>query len=219
MAESFPMHIQTFTLGEWMTNCFVLHEDGEAAQGKRPCWIIDAGFRPEPMTAYIKKNELEPKAVLLTHAHLDHIAGLTALRMYWPDLPILIHQSEESFLVDPLLNLSVILEEPIIVPAATGFLTHGQEMTIAGRKCKLRHTPGHSPGGITFYFPDDKLAIVGDTLFAGGVGRTDFPTSDHDLLFKSIHDQLMTLPDDTTILPGHGPQSTIGQERKFNPFL
>ncbi|MEX2215102.1 MAG: MBL fold metallo-hydrolase [Phycisphaeraceae bacterium] len=214
------MHIQTFTLGEWMTNCFVLHEERPAVQGqRRPCWIIDAGFQPEAMTAYIKRNDLEPKAVLLTHGHLDHIAGLIALRMYWPDLPILIHESEESFLVDPLLNLSVVLEEPIIVPAATGFLKHGQEMTIAGKKCKLRHTPGHSPGGITFYFPDERLAIVGDTLLAGGVGRADFPTSDHDLLFKSIRDQLLTLPDDTRILPGHGPQSTIGQERKFNPFL
>lgn len=220
--------IKRFELGEWMTNCYVIHVDAQrdvstggsaAADVSRPCWIIDAGFEPYRLAAYIREQKLAPQAVLLTHAHLDHIAGLSDLREKWPDLPILIHRAEEAFLGDPMLNLSVVLEEPLLCPPATGFLEHGQSLDIAGLRCEVRHTPGHSPGGVTFYFAQQGVAFVGDTLFAGSVGRTDFPTSDHELLFESIRSQLLTLPDSTRVLPGHGPETTIGKEKRSNPFL
>ncbi len=220
--------IKKFELGEWMTNCYVIHvesaEQNEtsavaASAIGRPCWIIDAGFDPYRLTAYIRDHKRVPQAVLLTHAHLDHIAGLSDLREKWPDLPILIHRAEQAFLTDPMLNLSVILEEPLVCPEATGFLEHGQALDIGGLRCEVRHTPGHSPGGVTFHFPQERVAFVGDTLFASSVGRTDFPTSDHELLFKSIRTQLLNLPDDTRVLPGHGPETTIGRERRSNPFL
>ncbi len=220
--------IRKFELGEWMTNCYVIHVEGQGANGAgegaatdaaQPCWIIDAGFEPYRLAAYIRERGLVPQAILLTHAHLDHIAGLSDLREKWPDLPILIHREEEAFLTDPMLNLSVVLEEPLVCPPATGFLEHGQALNIAGLRCEVRHTPGHSPGGVTFYFPQQGVAFVGDTLFAGSVGRTDFPTSDHELLFESIRKQLLTLPDDTRVLPGHGPETTIGRERRSNPYL
>ena len=220
--------IKKFELGEWMTNCYVIHVEPAASgaggeppstSADRPCWIIDAGFEPYRLAAYIRERKLTPQAVLLTHAHLDHIAGLTDLREKWPDLPILIHREEEEFLTDPMLNLSVVLEEPLVCPRATGFLEHKQSLDIGGLRCEVRHTPGHSPGGVTFYFPDQALAFVGDTLFAGSVGRTDFPTSDHELLFESIRSQLLTMPDDTRVLPGHGPDTTIGREKRSNPFL
>ncbi len=213
------LRIESFVLGDWQTNCYVLHAADETGDAGRPCWIVDASFEPFKMIQFIKQSKLQPQAVLLTHAHLDHIAGLVDVRRHWPDIPILIHPAETSFLTDPMLNLSAFLPDPMILPQATGTFEHGDVLDIAGLRCEVRHTPGHSPGGVTFYFPTESVAIVGDTLFQNSVGRSDFPTSDEATLFRSIRQQLLTLPDETRILPGHGEASTIGSERKFNPFL
>lgn len=207
-----PLSIQTFTLGQWQTNCFVL------SVGKS-CWIVDAGFDPEPMLDAIDDQELDVEQVVLTHAHLDHIAGLHAVRHRHPDVPILVHADEEDFLTDTRLNLSAAISEPVVAPQATGLLHHGEQLELNGVAFEVRHTPGHSPGGITLVQHDCKVAIVGDTLFAGSIGRYDFPTSDGPRLMQSINEQLMSLPDDIRVLPGHGPATTIGQERATNPFL
>jgi len=206
--------IESFTLGEWMTNCYVVHVRHQTA-----CWIIDAGYDPLLMIDYIKNNNLEPKQVILTHGHLDHIAGLSGLRAVWPKLPILIHPAEQQFPGDPALNLSIMIQQPIVGPDPTGTIEHDQTLTLGGIDFLVKHTPGHSPGGITLYQPIEAVAIVGDTLFAGSIGRYDFPTSDGATLMKSIYEQLMTLPDDTRVLAGHGPDTTIGKERDHNPFL
>jgi hydroxyacylglutathione hydrolase len=207
------LHIETFCLGDWMTNCFVLHAGGPA------CWFVDAGFGPGAMTDYVRREHLVPEAVLLTHAHVDHIAGLQEIRESWPHLPILIHEAEESFLTHPARNLSLVLAEQVIAPQATGNLEHGHSIEVDGCAFELRHCPGHSPGGIVLHHAAGNVAIVGDTLFAGSVGRTDFPASNSELLIQSIRAQLLTLPDSTRLLPGHGPQTTVGQERAENPFL
>lgn len=207
------LHIKTFTLGDWGTNCYVLHTDSSA------CWIVDAGFAPTPMLDYIDQQGLSPQQVVLTHAHVDHIAGLDAVRQRWPDVPILIHEAEQEFPTDIALNLSIVLEQPIIAPAPTNTLTHGQTLALDDHTFEVRHTPGHSPGGITLYSREHEMALVGDALFAGSIGRTDFPTSDHATLMQAIREQLLTLPDATRVLPGHGPETTIGQERASNPFL
>ncbi len=212
MAES-AVDIRTFCLGPWQTNCFVVRT------GDRSCWFVDAGFSPEPMIRHVQSNGLEPRAVLLTHAHVDHIAGLAALREAWPQLPILIHEDEQRFLTEPALNLSLVLDERFVAPPATGTLQQGQDVELDGAAFEVRHTPGHSPGGITLYHEPCGVAIVGDTLFAASIGRTDFPTSNHEQLMASIRDQLLTLPDDTRVLPGHGPETTIGRERAQNPFV
>lgn len=206
------LHIETFCLGEWMTNCYVVRV-GQA------CWIVDAGFEPQPMLSYVREQQLQVEAIVLTHAHVDHIAGLHAVRAHWPAPPLLIHEAEEHFLTEPTLNLSIVLEEPITAPTATGTLAHGQTLELAGVTFHVRHTPGHSPGGICLHQPDSKVAIVGDTLFAGSIGRFDFPTSDGPTLLRSIREQLLTLPDETKVLPGHGPATTIARERAGNPYL
>ena len=208
------IHIETFALGDWQTNCYLV-----TAADSTDCWIVDAGFDPQPMIAAIRKQNLSPTHILLTHAHLDHIGGLEPIHNTWPDIPILIHDAETTYLTDPVNNLSAMWGQPVIAPQSTGTLTHGQTLTLAGQIFEVRHTPGHSPGGVTLYHAPSNQALVGDTLFASGIGRFDFPHSDGATLMRSIHDQLMTLPDDVRIYPGHGPASTIGRERATNPYL
>lgn len=216
--------IQPFVLGEWQTNCYVVHpvadeSDESSTPASTPCWIVDAGFDPDDLIAYVRDKNMEPQAVLMTHAHVDHIAGLNAVREVWPEVPVLIHGAEKEFLMDTMLNLSAMTPYPTVAPEATELLEHGQKLQLADFECEVRHTPGHSPGGVAFCFHDKNIAIVGDTLFAGSVGRTDFPTSNQEAMFNSIRGQLLTLPDDTQVLPGHGPTTTVGQERESNPFL
>lgn len=211
MADS-TLHIETFCLGEWMTNCYVV------VRGNR-CWFVDAGFEPAPMIQYVQTHRLVPTQVVLTHAHVDHIAGLSQILGVFAGIPILVHRAEVEFLTDPTLNLSAALTEPVTELEATTTLEHGQMIELGGSSFEVRHTPGHSPGGITLYQKEAEVAIVGDALFAGSIGRFDFPTSDQAALFRSIREQLLTLPDATRILPGHGPATTIGEERRGNPFL
>ena len=207
------LSIHTFPLGAWQTNCYVV------AVGKS-CWIVDAGFEPSPMLDFIDEHGLSVEQVVLTHAHLDHIGGLHEVRERHPDVPILIHADETTFLTDTGLNLSAMAGVgPVVAPEATGTLAHGDTLILADQTFEVRHTPGHSPGGITLIQHASNTAIVGDTLFAGSIGRYDFPTSDGEALMRSIREQLLTLPDETRVLPGHGPATTIGNERASNPYL
>ncbi|MFI4860649.1 MAG: MBL fold metallo-hydrolase [Phycisphaerales bacterium JB063] len=213
MSQHNELSIHCFPLGAWQTNCYVV------AVGSQ-CWVVDAGFEPEPMLDFIDEQSLEVQQVLLTHAHLDHIGGLHALRQRHPEVPILIHSAETAFLTDTALNLSAMAGVgPVVAPEATGTLAHGQSLELAGQPFEVRHTPGHSPGGVALIHHASQVAIVGDTLFAQSIGRHDFPTSDGPLLLRSIREQLMALPDATRVLPGHGPATTIGQERQSNPYL
>lgn len=167
----------------------------------------------------IEDRRLTLEKVVLTHAHLDHIAGLHHVRHRHPDVPILIHAEEELFLTDTRLNLSAMFMKPVVAPEATGLLHDGDTLELGGLRFDVIHTPGHSPGGITLHQPDQGIAIVGDTLLAGSIGRNDFPTSDGAQLMKSITDRILGLPDGTRLLPGHGPETTVGRERATNPFL
>ncbi len=205
--------LERFELGDWGTNCYLVWRADDHAT------LIDAGFAPGAVLARIEQLGVPLRQVLLTHAHVDHIAGLAEVRQRHPGIRVLIHSAEAEFLTDPTLNLSAYLADPVVMPPADGWLTPGEAIDLAGTPWQIRHTPGHSPGGVTFYEPTRGVAIVGDTLFAGGVGRTDFPTSDPPTLTHSIRNQILTLPDDTRILPGHGPETTVGRERATNPWL
>jgi len=211
---STAMQVETFNLGSWMTNCYLLGDEGSNAR----C-VIDAGFEPGEMIDYIKGRGLECETLILTHSHLDHIAGAGEFLAEWPGMDILIHEAEEKYLTDPRLNLSVMAGMSVTAPPATDTLEHGQVLETAGVTFTVLHTPGHSPGGICLYCAKEGTAFVGDTLFRGSVGRYDFPDSDGEALFAAIREHLLALPDETRFFPGHGPSGTIGEERRTNPFL
>lgn len=211
---SSKLEIRGYPLGDWQTNCYVIWPAGSS-----DCWIIDAGFDPEPLAALIRQMKLTPKLLALTHAHLDHIAGVNDLRRIWPGLPIAIHEAEARFLTDPVLNLSGLIGMDLTSPPADRLLRHGDVLMLGDLKFNVLHTPGHSPGGVCFYQPENHAAFVGDTLFNGSVGRSDFPTSDPEALIRSIRERLYTLPGQTQVFPGHGPATTIAREKKSNPFV
>jgi len=206
--------IETFVLGPFETNCYVVRRADEGA-----CWIVDAGFAPERLIERIRAMDLTPEALVLTHAHADHIAGAYALRRAWPDLPILMHEAEVDWVARPALNLSAITGIDITAPPPTRLVAPGEKLELAGEAWEVLHTPGHSPGSISLYSRALGAAIVGDTLFAESIGRTDFPGCSHDDLIESIREKLYALPDDTTVHPGHGPSTTIGREKATNPFV
>lgn len=206
--------IETFTLGPWATNCYLIH-DGKGGG----CWVADVSFEPEALIERIRELGARPQAIVLTHAHLDHIAGVTAFLAAFPRTPIWIHEAERAWLSDPVLNLSEAIGMPVTCAGPDRLLTHGQTLDLGGEAWEVRHTPGHSPGGVALVHAASHRAITGDTLFAGSIGRTDFPGSDARTLAASIRLQLYTLPDDYAVYPGHGPSSTIGREKQTNPFV
>ncbi len=209
--------LECFALGMFQTNCYVLYPSSKE-QGTGAL-IIDPGQWPEKAIAFIKEQGLTPEKVVLTHAHADHIMGLHEVRESWPEIPIVIHPAEKEFLIDPVLNLSALFGEPFTAPEATGFLNEGDTLTFAGKDIQVFHAPGHSPGSICLYMPYQRMVIGGDVLFRGSIGRTDFPGGSFDVLARSIRQKLYTLPDDTTVYPGHGPETTTGWEKKSNGFV
>lgn len=201
-------------LGPIQTNCYIL--SGE----NNHCLIFDPGEESDKLTQYIKKKSYKPLAIVLTHAHFDHIGAVDDIRKAF-SIPVYIHKNEKKWLLDPALNGSAKYEmiPNISCEPADHLIMGEQEMIIGDFSFQIFETPGHSPGSLSFYFKEAGLVIAGDALFSGSIGRTDLPGGNHEQLIKSIHDKLLTLPEDTIVLPGHGPATTIGQEMDSNPFL
>lgn len=207
--------IDGFTLGPFATNCYIVRDPASSE-----CWIIDAGWGAEAMIQRIQDEQLEPSRLILTHAHPDHIAGVPAFREAFPGVPVAIHAAEKDWLSDPTKNLSSALgDDPVVMDPPDETLEDEQALGLGETRWHVLHTPGHSPGGVTLHCPDLAVAFAGDTLFAGSIGRYDFPSSDGPTLFASIRHRLYTLPDDTAVLPGHGPATTVAREKKSNPFV
>ena len=198
----------------WQTNSYVLSSDESDG-----CWIIDAGFDPEDMIDDLMQKKLKPELLIYTHAHLDHIAGTSAVSAAFPEIKTAISEFEASHLGDPAKNLSVSAGMKVTARNADILLTDGQKLEFAGLDFSVISTPGHSPGGICLYQAESDLLFSGDTLFQGSVGRYDFPGSNGEELFRSIREKLTVLPDSTRVFPGHGGSTTIGEEKQNNPFL
>jgi len=181
--------------------------------------MIDASFGPAPMLGAMKAEGMNLTRLIFTHAHIDHIAGAHQVIREWPRASVEIHAMEEKWLLDPELNLSAFTGNPVTAPAATKLIQEGNVLQLGATSWRVLHTPGHSPGSITLYCEAAGVAIVGDALFNGSIGRTDFPGCSFAMLEKSIQDKLYTLPPQTLVLCGHGPETTIGDERESNPFV
>ncbi|UOE54394.1 MBL fold metallo-hydrolase [Cytobacillus oceanisediminis] len=201
-------------LGPLQTNCYVLSNEN------KDCLIFDPGEESGKLSGIIEQKGLNPLAVILTHAHFDHIGAVDEIRDAF-SIPVYIHEKEAAWLPDPALNGSHLFKIGKLIKArvADHIITGEQELSIGEFNLKILETPGHSPGSISLYFKDADLVVAGDALFSGSIGRTDLPGGNHQQLLKSIHNKLLTLPEETEVLPGHGPVTTIGQEMDSNPFL
>ncbi len=197
-------------------NAYIAHFDGDDE-----CIVFDPGFDPEAIIEYIEEHGLTPAAIICTHGHGDHIAGNRALKQRWPGCPIVIGVGDAPKLIDPDLNFSSAFGFSITSPPADRTLREGERFDAAGMELDVLETPGHSIGHIVLLCRQTNpwQVIGGDVLFQGSVGRTDIQDGDFDALRTAIHDKLFTLPDDTIVLPGHGSVTTIGREKRTNPFV
>jgi glyoxylase-like metal-dependent hydrolase (beta-lactamase superfamily II) len=188
--------------------------------GMTRCLVIDPGLEPALILEFLVEQGLEVEAILNTHGHSDHIAGNAALKQAFPSSPLSIGAGDARMLTDADANLSAAFGIPILSPPADHELREGDVIESAGIRLEVLEVPGHSPGHIIFIHRSQPVVVFGgDVLFRGSIGRYDFPGSDGPLLLKGIRSKLFTLPDDTVIYPGHGPTTTIGHEKRTNPFV
>lgn len=216
MSEKSHPIIDMVTIGPVETNCFLVH----VPEGPDPvgCWIVDCGIDPDPLLGRIEERGLEPRGLLLTHCHYDHIGGIEQAFERFGSMPSWVHPIEADWNRDPQLNLSGMSPWPCVAPAPDRTYEDGDELDLGGSTWRVLHLPGHSPGSVGLLNSATGTLIAGDTLFAGSVGRVDFPTSDPAQMRSSLA-KLLELPDETQVLPGHGPKTSIGLERSRNPFL
>ncbi|WP_078545693.1 MBL fold metallo-hydrolase [Litchfieldia alkalitelluris] len=208
------MKWQRIPLGPLQTNAYLLSND------KKECVIFDPGGDASRLQSLIQKQQLKPVAILLTHAHFDHIGAVDSIRAAY-NIPVYVHEKEKNWLKDASLNGSqfFIPDGGVSVNEADHLITKEGTFTVGSFSFTLFHTPGHSPGSISFYVKELEVVFSGDALFEGSIGRTDLPGGNHQQLITSIHEKLLTLPEETIVLSGHGGETTIGAEMDYNPFL
>ena len=186
------------------------------------CWIIDPGMYDTQETAafkdFIAKAGLKPRGILNTHPHIDHILGVQAMIDTY-GIPFALHPLEGPVLAGARGSAMLFGLSFGAIPQPTQALREGEPLQLGDDVLEVRLAPGHSPGSVVFYYAEGGWAIGGDVLFAGGIGRSDLPGGNGAVLLESIRTQLFTLPDDTVVYPGHGPETTVGKEQRSNPFL
>jgi len=183
--------------------------------------VVDPGFEPELILDFLNEQKLHLVAIINTHGHVDHIAGNAAMKEAYPDAPIIIGRGDALMLTDANLNLSEPFGVPVISPPADRLLDEHDEVAFAGMAWDVLNLPGHSPGHVVYIIRNSQpLHILGgDVLFEGSIGRTDFPGGSQRQLIQGIRDKLFVLADDAKVFPGHGSPTTIGHEKRTNPFL
>ena len=206
------MQIERFIVGMVGTNCYVVSNE-ETSE----CFLVDPGAYSDKVIAYIREHELKPQAILLTHGHFDHIMGLDGVLREFP-IPVYAQEEEEILLKDASYNASVSYG-PAYTFSVASYIKDGQILELAGMTIRAIHTPGHTIGGCCYYIESEHVLFSGDTLFHDSVGRTDFPTGSQSQLVRSIREKLLGLPEETVVCPGHMSETTIGHEKKYNPFL
>lgn len=202
------MEVAVFSIGPLDTNCYVVHEAGDAV-------VIDPGGKPKKILAYLEKNNLTVSRILNTHQHFDHTYGNAELAGKYK-APVLAGSGEKD--LDESLHSGGIYGLPFVSPYTWEALEPGAYEWL-GADWQVLATPGHSPGSLTFYAPELGAAFVGDLIFKESVGRTDFPGGNEAVLVRSIKEKIFTLPPETVLYPGHGPQTTVEYEMHKNPYI
>ena len=209
------IRIQTFSGGDFAENGYLV-----VCGEKGPGIVIDPGASASSMVQVIQHENISLDAIILTHAHLDHVEGVPAIREIAPEAPIFLHDDDLGLFAAVEMQAKA-FNLPLIgpLPAPTDSMAHGDELTFGDCKFQIRHAPGHAPGHVVLYEEKEETAFVGDVVFLGSIGRADLPGGDFYQLMESIRAQVLSLPDKTRLLSGHGPETTVGWERKTNPFL
>jgi glyoxylase-like metal-dependent hydrolase (beta-lactamase superfamily II) len=208
--ECVSIEIEKFITGPLETNTYVVSDARSTAL------IIDPSSQADAVIDFCTHHSLLPGAIVLTHAHFDHCLGINQVREQFPGLDVYVHPEERPLLVDAELNGSYLIGTPFRFTEKTVALNEGA-MCIGDFDFSVLHVPGHSPGGCALCF--DMNCICGDAIFAGSIGRTDFPGGSYSLLLDSIREKIFTLPDQTVLWPGHGGRTTVGREKRMNPFF
>ncbi|EGO61993.1 MBL fold metallo-hydrolase [Acetonema longum] len=205
------MKIIQLEVGNLGVNCYIVY-----CEQTRKAVIIDPGGDAAAIIGAVNQEGLQVEHIINTHGHADHIAANDAVKQA-TGATVLIHTEDADMLINKQLNLSAFMGPGFVCSPANRLLQDGENIECGTVQLQILHTPGHTPGGISLKTKD--AVFSGDTLFAESVGRTDFPGGSYNQLVQSIQDKLMVLPDEMTVYPGHGPQTTIGWERKMNPFI
>lgn len=206
------MEVVTLALGPVRANAYLLASAGRAV-------VVDPGADGEALAAVLAERGWRLDAVWLTHAHFDHVGGVTALLRAAGEVPVHMHPADEPLLRNAVASAARFGLEIEAPPLDYVPLAHGETVTAGDKSALALHTPGHAPGHVAFYLPDAGIVLSGDALFHNSIGRTDLPYGDHEELLASIRRELLTLPPATRVLPGHGGATTVAAESASNPFL
>ncbi|MHC4253907.1 MAG: MBL fold metallo-hydrolase [Planctomycetota bacterium] len=210
------MPVITLAVGPLQANCHVAWTEG----GTRAL-VIDAGGDADAIAEELAARSLEPEVLFSTHGHVDHVAANSDLKERFPKMKLAIMRDERDTLMRPTLNLSFFVGGALEPPEPDELLDDGDTLEVGGMSFRVIHVPGHTVGGGVLFGEVDggPVAFTGDTLFAGGIGRSDFPGGDPAALVAAIRERILTLPDDTIVYSGHGPETTVERERASNPFV
>lgn len=206
------LQIEKMVLGQVATNCYLA-----VNKATREVILIDPADEARRIDKKIKELGVKPVAILLTHGHFDHIGAASELGNLY-DIMIYADEEEQEVMTDSMLNLSANFGCPFTAEPDM-LLTDRQELLLAGLKIQVLHTPGHTKGSVCYYFPEEQILFSGDTLFNCSIGRTDFPTGSMSQLVRAAREKLFALPDEVRVCPGHGEETTIRYEKRYNPFL